>query len=66
MNVKYSDYMSKTCEQVSHGFLSRQFAPTSLEMAGTCIIDRRRNIVPNVQVVDLDNNLICRIKTKFD
>uniref|UniRef100_A0A914RNE9 Uncharacterized protein n=1 Tax=Parascaris equorum TaxID=6256 RepID=A0A914RNE9_PAREQ len=43
MNVKYLHYMSESCAPESHAFISRQFAPTSTEMAGSSIIDRRRN-----------------------
>ncbi|VDP11331.1 unnamed protein product, partial [Onchocerca flexuosa] len=49
-NVKYLDYMSPSCDPGSHGFISRQFAPTSTEKAGSTIMDRRRNVIANAQV----------------
>ncbi|OZC09049.1 hypothetical protein X798_03980 [Onchocerca flexuosa] len=48
-NVKYLDYMSPSCDPGSHGFISRQFAPTSTEKAGSTIMDRRRNVIANAQ-----------------
>ncbi|VDK49578.1 unnamed protein product, partial [Anisakis simplex] len=48
-NVKYLDYMSDRCAPESHAFISKHFAPTSTEMAGSSIIDRRRNVIANVQ-----------------
>ncbi|EJW81061.1 hypothetical protein WUBG_08031, partial [Wuchereria bancrofti] len=48
-HVKYLDYMSPSCDPESHSFISRQFAPTSTEKAGSTIIDRRRNVIANAQ-----------------
>ncbi|VDK75606.1 unnamed protein product, partial [Onchocerca ochengi] len=48
-NVKYLDYMSPSCDPGSHSFISRQFAPTSTEKAGSTIMDRRRNVIANAQ-----------------
>ncbi|VBB32203.1 unnamed protein product [Acanthocheilonema viteae] len=48
-HVKYLDYMSPQCDPGSHTFISRQFAPTSTEKAGSTIIDRRRNVIANAQ-----------------
>ncbi|VDK80922.1 unnamed protein product [Litomosoides sigmodontis] len=47
--VKYLDYMSPTCDPGSHTFISRQFAPALTDKAGSCIIDRRRNVITNAQ-----------------
>ncbi|VDN06961.1 unnamed protein product [Thelazia callipaeda] len=43
--IKYKDHMTPNCDPESHSFISRQFAPTSTEKAGSIIIDRRRNVI---------------------
>uniref|UniRef100_A0A915PPX5 Uncharacterized protein n=1 Tax=Setaria digitata TaxID=48799 RepID=A0A915PPX5_9BILA len=48
-HIKYLDYMSPNCDPESHGFISRQFAPTCTEKAGSSIMDRRRNVIANAQ-----------------
>ncbi|MFH4976333.1 hypothetical protein AB6A40_003042 [Gnathostoma spinigerum] len=48
-NIKYTKNMTEGCDPESHKFLSRQFAPCSSEQAGSTIIDRRRNVIANVQ-----------------
>jgi len=44
-NVQYSEKMSKDCEKESNTFINRQFKPNITESAGSCVMDRRRNVI---------------------
>jgi hypothetical protein len=49
INVKYKENMSEGFDKQSNSFLSRQFQPNSAEIGGSHIMDRRRNVVPNIE-----------------
>lgn len=49
-NVKYKENMTEGFDKKSNAFLSRQMQPNSTEHAGSHIMDRRRGIVPAVNV----------------
>lgn len=49
-NVKYAKGMTPGFDKEGNKFLSRQFKPNSTEIGGSHLIDRRRNVIQNVEV----------------